>query len=171
MGELLLARGLPQEYDLACAVMRAAVHLAENDLLLWQQDQLTLAGNLRTMVEIGKALSNNAGKDLLDSYRTIELQNGQLAGMNKALYRISGDNEKMVKELQTNLKGKEETIGYLLEDARDLLDEKARMERVLRDVITIPAVIQALGDNHTGGCNCPLCEAKSILNPIPKTQE
>lgn len=46
-------------------------------------------------------------------------------------------------------------------------DELARLrlvEAAARELINVPALRQALGDNHVGGCCCALCRLRSTLS-------
>lgn len=38
-----------------------------------------------------------------------------------------------------------------------------RIEQTARELIRIPAIIQALGNNHVGGCSCSLCRLRTDL--------
>lgn len=42
-----------------------------------------------------------------------------------------------------------------------------RLTRVLREVLSIPAVQQAVGRDHVGMCRCPICRAHEILGDSP----
>jgi hypothetical protein len=50
---------------------------------------------------------------------------------------------------------------YLASDADARI---AELEQGLRDLIHVPAVRQALGWNHVGDCDCPLCVARQLLS-------
>lgn len=58
----------------------------------------------------------------------------------------------------------------LLRSTQD--QERVReLEAALRDVLSIPALNQILGTNHSAGCDCPLCRARAALPAPPQPEE
>jgi hypothetical protein len=47
---------------------------------------------------------------------------------------------------------------------RAALDREAKLLEALKAVLNIPAVRQAVGINHTPGCNCPVCKARALVS-------
>lgn len=59
------------------------------------------------------------------------------------------------------------------ERIEQLEGENARLQKLLRDVVSIPAVWRALDARHTVRCDidCPLCRARATLTPSPAPRE
>lgn len=51
----------------------------------------------------------------------------------------------------------------IVHGAAEMKKRIAELEVALRDLATVPAVLQVLGREHAPGCHCPLCRANLLL--------